>query len=121
MDYAPGPDPGPVEVSASVDSVAPGGQCVASGTIAVSGGEYPMNVHYQWVRVALINGNLAVDPVSPVHSVDFSEPGSRNVVLNYLPEDGPNVRIVVSAPTEVSSPWVGYDGCGGQPGGLTGS
>ena len=108
----------PLNIEATIDTVAPGGQCFASGTIAVSGGEYPLTVHYQW-RALVLAGGWDGDPVSPVHNVEVSEPGEIEVQTSDLPEDGTNVFLVVSGPVDAGSGLVGYDGCADGPGDIT--
>jgi hypothetical protein len=108
----------PLSIDATIDTVAPGGQCFASGTITVSGGEYPLTVHYQW-RALVIAGGLDGDPVSPVHNVNVTQPGEIGVQTNDLPEDGTNVFLVVSGPVDAGSGLVGYDGCADGPGDIT--
>jgi hypothetical protein len=107
--------PAPLTIEASVDIITPGGQCFASGTIEVSGGEYPVTVHYQWRRLVL-GGGFEGEPVSAVHNVGFSEPGAVQVQTNNLPEDGTNVFLSITGPKQTGSGLIAYDGCTDGPG-----
>src|SRR5690606_21577199 len=78
----PGPEPEPLSIGAALDTVLPGGQCFASGTISVSGGAYPVTVHYQWRRTALVDGQLTYLAVSPVRNITFDAPGSQSIQVN---------------------------------------
>ncbi len=100
----------PLSVDVTVDTITPGGQCFAAGTITVDGGTYPMTVHYQWRRLVL-GGGLDGEPVSAVANHEFSEPGEIHVQTNDLPEDGTNVYLVVTGPKQAGSGLVEYDGC----------
>jgi hypothetical protein len=113
------PEPAePLSIEATIDTVTPGGQCFASGTITVSGGEYPMTVHYQWRRLALGQG-LDGLPVSAVHNFTLDGPGSVGVQTSDLPEDGTNVFLIVTGPKDAGSGLVEYDGCADGPGSIT--
>jgi tetrahydromethanopterin S-methyltransferase subunit F len=115
----PEPPAEPLNIEATIDTVTPGGQCFASGTIAVSGGEYPLTVHYQW-RALVIAGGLDGEPVSAVHNVTFTEPGEAGIQTSALPEDGTNVFLVVTGPEPAGSGLVTYDGCSDGPGEIVG-
>lgn len=108
----------PLKIDATINTVTPGGQCSAHGTIAVSGGQYPVTVHYQWRRL-VIGGGWEGVPVSLVHNVSFTEPGHRDVQTDGLPEEGTNVFLVVTGPVEAGSGLVAYDGCSDGPGDIT--
>jgi hypothetical protein len=108
----------PLDIEVTIDTVAPGGQCFAAGTIAVSGGNYPVTVHYQWRRL-VVAGGWDGEPVSAVQNHTFDEPGAINVQTNNLPESGTNVFLVVSSPKTAGSGLTGYDGCGDGAGGIT--
>lgn len=110
-----GDPPAPLAIEVSVHGVAPHGQCFASGTVAVSGGEYPVNVHYRWFKITIVNGNAVAEPASAALNVEFTEAGSQNVQVNNLPKEGAQIRLIVTDPEQASSPWVGYEGCGGKP------
>jgi hypothetical protein len=107
----------PLVIEVTVDTVTPGGQCSAFGTIAVSGGEYPLTVHYQWRRLVL-GGGLGGVPVSPVLNVALDAPGEIEVQTLDLPEDGTNVMLNVTGPVAAYSGLVPYDGCTDGPGGI---
>jgi hypothetical protein len=107
----------PLTIEVTVHTVTPGGQCSAFGTIAVSGGEYPMTVHFQWRRLVL-GGGFAGVPVSPVQNVTISGPGEIEVQTLDLPEDGTNVMLIVTGPIDAGSGLVAYDGCTDGPGGI---
>jgi hypothetical protein len=112
----PEPEPAaPLTIEASVDIITPGGQCFASGTIEVSGGEYPVTVHYQWRRLVL-GGGFVGEPVSAVHNITFDEPGAVQVQTNDLPEDGTNVFLSITGPKQTGSGLTAYDGCEDGPG-----
>lgn len=113
----PADPPAPLAIDATVDTVTPGGQCFAAGTISVSGGSYPLTVHYQWRRL-VVAGGFEGEPVSAVHNVSFDQPGSVSVQTNALPEDGTNVMLIVTGPEQTGSGAVGYDGCSDGPGGI---
>jgi hypothetical protein len=108
----------PLSIQATVNAVAPGGHCSASGTITVSGGEYPLWVKYQWRRL-VIGGGWDGVAASAAQSHTFDEPGGISVQTNQLPEDGTNVFLLVIVPKQTGSGVVEYDGCSGQPGGGT--
>jgi hypothetical protein len=105
----------PLSIEVTVDTVTPGGQCFAAGTIAVSGGAYPLTVHYQWRRL-VFGGGLDGDPVSAVQNVTLDGPGEVAVQTNQLPEDGTNVMLVVTGPKSAGSGITPYDGCSDPPG-----
>jgi hypothetical protein len=108
----------PLSIDVTVNTVTPGGQCFASGTIAVTGGEYPLTVHYQWRRL-VVGGGFVGEPVSAVQNHTFSEPGEINVQTANLPENGTNVFLAVTGPISAGSGLVAYDGCSDGPGGIT--
>jgi hypothetical protein len=108
----------PLDIEATIDTVAPGGQCFAAGTIAVSGGDYPVTVHYQWRRL-VVAGGWDGEPVSAVQNHTFDEPGAIQVQTNNLPENGTNVFLVVTGPKSTGSGLYEYGGCADGPDGFT--
>lgn len=110
------PEPEPLSIEPVITEVAPNGHCSASGTITVEGGEYPLTVDFQWRRLTFA-APLLGEPVSPLQSHTFDEPGGINVQTKDLPEDGTNVFLTVSSPKSASAGPAEYDGCSGQAGG----
>lgn len=108
----------PLSIDVAITAVAPNGHCSASGTITVEGGEYPLTVDFQW-RQLTFAAPLLGEPVSPLQSHTFDEPGGISVQTKDLPEDGVNVALVAGGPKSASSGPVEYDGCSGQAGGGT--
>lgn len=106
----------PLSIDVAIKAVAPNGHCSASGTITVDGGEYPLTVDFQWRRLTFA-APLLGEPVSPVQSHTFNEPGGISVQTKDLPEDGLNVFLAVTSPKSAGSGVVTYDGCSGQAGG----
>jgi hypothetical protein len=105
----------PLDIEVTMDTVAPGGQCFAAGTIAVSGGDYPVTVHYQWRRL-VVAGGWDGEPVSAVQNHTFDGPGAIQVQTNNLPENGTNVFLVVTGPKSAGSGLYEYGGCADGPG-----
>ena len=102
----------PLTIEATIDTITPGGQCYAAGTIKVSGGTYPVEVHYQWRRLVLGGGWDGV-AVTAVDNHTFTKAGEIKVQTDDLPDDGTNVFLVIKSPKGTGSGLVEYDGCNG--------
>ncbi|QSB16810.1 hypothetical protein JQS43_11290 [Natronosporangium hydrolyticum] len=109
------PAPAPLQVTASVAGPPPNPGCAAQGTYTLTGGEYPVEVVYLWVRMQSPGGGQPPLPLpfGGQQAVLFEGPGQRSVQSPDFPADaGQNqVQLRVLALQAAASGLVTYPTC----------